>query len=115
MMVLFDILGIVGWGTVLLVLVWTLIVDRLNLSFIEIDAQGILMRTPFLKVRTASFKHDFHFREKKGRIRKLVTYDEHNEKRMVVGNGFELSLQDLKTMVEQKNKGGHPADKSLWR
>lgn len=102
MMIMANTIAIVMWGILLLLNVWVLIPDRFNLSFIEIDERGITKRNGCLRTSTATFEDDFNFREKKGRIQKVVIFDVTANKRMVIGNGFELPLKDLKTIVKRK-------------
>ncbi|MFW5894376.1 MAG: hypothetical protein ACOCU0_00455 [Bacillota bacterium] len=99
---LIHIITLFVWGTTLLHLIWLLILDRYNLSYVEMLENGIKKRNGYLRETTVTFNHTFIYKESKGDIKAIKVYDNSKKCRMIIGNSFERSPSEIKTLIQQR-------------
>lgn len=90
------------WGFILLNLIWLLFVDKYNLSYIEILEDGIKKRNGYLKAAFVSFNETFIYKESKGDIKAIKVYSKSKKRLMTIGNAFELSPSEIKTLIQER-------------
>ena len=57
--IILDIIIIIGFSITLLSSIWLFIVDRFNLSYVQIEGENVIIRNGFMK--TVSFTCDYRF------------------------------------------------------
>ena len=101
--IILDILIIIGWSISLFASVWLFIVDRFNLSYVQIEGENVIKRNGFLKTVNFTCDYRFEFIEKKDRLIKVKVLDKEGRRITVIGNRFELNLKEFQLYVNSKN------------
>lgn len=82
--------------------IFVLMTKKLKISYLEISEENIVLRNGLGKIKTASYTCRFEYKVRKDKLKWIISFDENNKPTLIIGNGFDISLEEVKNIIESK-------------